>query len=116
MGKMGHQKFIDVWVNQTKLARQFALSAITMGKKLKKLGLRGEDGKATAQALAEGYCTSTPLKDGTPFFMWNRHKVEGLMQAHGHQRLDPQEIKVFFVGFCSSIDSYTWRLAVSTHR
>jgi len=61
-----------------------------MGKKLKELRLRGEDGNPSQQALAEGYCKSTPLKDGTPFFMLNRRKIEELMQAHGYQRLDPE--------------------------
>ena len=93
MGKKGQQKFTDVWANQTNLGKQFGLSAIAMGKKLKEMRLRGEDGNPTQQALAEGYCTSTPLKDGTPFFMWNRQKVEELMRAHGYQRLDPQEVK-----------------------
>jgi hypothetical protein len=93
MGKKGHQKFADLWANQTSLGKQFGLSAIAMGKKLKELGLRGENGNPTVPALIEGYCTSTPLKDGTPFFMWNRQKVEELMQVHGYQRLDPQEVK-----------------------
>jgi hypothetical protein len=93
MGKQGHQKFADVWANQTTLGKQFGLSAIAMGKKLKELGLRAEDGNPTGLALAESYCTSTPLKDGTPFFMWNRQKVEELMRAHGYQKLDPQEVK-----------------------
>ncbi len=93
MGKKGRQKFTDVWANQTNLGNQFGLTAIAMGKKLKELRLRGEDGNPTEQALSEGYCTSTPLMDGTPFFMWNRQKIEELMRAHGHQRLDPQEVK-----------------------
>ncbi len=45
------------------------------------LGLRGEDGNPTTLALGNGYCTPTPLKDGTPFFMWNKQQVEELMQA-----------------------------------
>lgn len=94
MGKQSRQKFADTWANQTTLGRQFGLSAVAMGKKLKELGLRGEDGYPTEFALSEGCCKSTPLKDGTPFFMWNRQKVEGLMQSKGHQRLDPQEVKV----------------------
>ena len=91
--KKGYEKFTDIWVNQTNLGKQFGLSAIVMGKKLKELGLRGEDANPTEQSLAEGYCTSTPLKDGTPFFMWNKQKIEELMRAHGYQRLDPQEVK-----------------------
>src|SRR6266699_839556 len=93
MGKQGRQKFADVWVNQTTLGKQFGLSAIAMGKKLKELGLRSDDGNPTTLALGNGYCTPTPLKDGTPFYMWNRQQVEELMLAHGYQRLDPQEVK-----------------------
>jgi hypothetical protein len=93
MGKKGQQKFTDVWANQTNLGKQFGLSAVAMGKKLKDLNLRDEDGNPTAEALCQGYCTPTPLKDGTPFFMWNRQQVEELMQAHGYQRLDPQEVR-----------------------
>jgi hypothetical protein len=93
MGKKGRQKFTDVWANQTNLGKQFGLSPIAMGRKLKELGLRGEDGNPTTLALGNGYCTPTPLKDGTPFFMWNRQLVEELMRAHGYQRLDPQEVE-----------------------
>ena len=50
--------------------------------------MRSEGGKPTEQALSEEYCKSTPLKDGTPFFMWNKQKVAGLMQANGHQKLN----------------------------
>ena len=57
------------------------------------LSLRGEDGEPTEQALGQGHSTPTPLKDGTPFYMWNRQEVEELMQAYGYQRLDPQEVK-----------------------
>jgi len=67
MGKKRHQKFTDIWANQTHLGKQFGLSAIAMGKKLKELSLRAEDGNPTAQALCQSYCTPTPLKDGTPF-------------------------------------------------
>lgn len=93
MGKQGRLKFADVWVNQTTLGKQFGLSAIAMGKKLKELGLRSDDGNPTTLALGNGYCTPTPLKDGTPCYMWNRQQVEELMLAHGYQRLDPQEVK-----------------------
>ena len=92
MSKKKRQKFTDVWANQTTLGKQFGLSAPAMGKKLKELGLRSEDGHPTERALAEGYCTSTPLKDGTSFFMWDRRQVEELMRAHGYQQLDPREV------------------------
>lgn len=93
MGKKNRQKFTDVWANQTTLGKQFGLSATGMGKKLKELELRCEDGHPTERALAEGYCISTPLKDGTSFFMWSRQKTEELMRARGYQQLDPREVK-----------------------
>ena len=52
MGKQGRLKFADVWVNQTTLGKQFGLSAIAMGKKLKELGLRSDDGNPTTLATA----------------------------------------------------------------
>ncbi len=54
MGKQGRLKFADVWVNQTTLGKQFGLSAIAMGKKLKELGLRSDDGNPTTLALSNG--------------------------------------------------------------
>jgi hypothetical protein len=93
MGKQSHQKFADTWANQTNLGKLYGLSAVAMGKRLKELGLRGEDGNPTERALSEGYCKSTPLRDGTPFFMWNRQRVGESMQSKGHQRLDTQEVK-----------------------
>ena len=87
-------KFSDIWVNQTTLGKQFGLSAIAMGKKLKELGLRSnETGTPTQEAIENGFCKSTPLKDGTPFFMWNKAKVAELMQVQGDEKLDDQEIK-----------------------
>lgn len=87
------QKFSDIWINQTNLGKQFGLSAIAMGKKLQELGLKNAQGKPTEQATAEEYCKSTPLKDGTPFFLWNRQKVENLMLASGAEKLDSKEVK-----------------------
>ena len=87
-------KFSDIWVNQTTLGKQFGISALAMGKKLKELGLRSkETGTPTQEAIENGFCQSTPLKDGTPFFMWNKAKVAELMQAQGHEKLDAKEIK-----------------------
>jgi hypothetical protein len=41
---------------------------------------------ASQKALDEEYAKSTPLKDGTPYFMWNIDKVRGLI-AKEHQPL-----------------------------
>ena len=50
-----------------------------MGKELVKLGLReGKD--ATESAIKQQYAIKTPLKDGTPFYMWNKQKVFELLK------------------------------------
>lgn len=87
-----NKKFRDIWVNQSRLGEEFNMSAITVGKKLKELGLRQDNGAPTLKAQEEGYCTSTPLKNGTPFFMWHREKVKAMLQANGFQSLNDQEM------------------------
>ncbi len=87
------EKFRDIWVNQTTLGRTFNMSAVAIGKKLKELELRQADGKPTEKALSEGYCTSTPLQDGTLFLLWHKGKVKQLLQGAGLQQLSEKEIR-----------------------
>ena len=64
------KKFDQIWSNQTDLGKRFGLSAIAVGKLLVEEGLKDQKTKlATEKALNEGYAKSTPLKDGTPYFM-----------------------------------------------
>lgn len=93
MGKHGRQKFTQLWANQADLGKQFGLSTIVMGRTLKELGLREDNGNPTELALLENYCIATPLKSGKAFFMWSKQKVAELMQSHGYQKLDALEIK-----------------------
>lgn len=90
--KTGSRSFSKVWVNQTNLGRLFGLSAIAVGKILTSHGLK-DGGGATSKALSEGWATSTPLKDGTPFFMWNRDRCAELM-GKSHQRLSRVDVAV----------------------
>ena len=92
MGKK-QEKFHEIWVNQSRLGEEFNMSAIAIGKKLKALGLRETNGTPTFIAQQEGYCTATPLKDGTPFFLWHREKVKARLQTEGLQALNKQEMR-----------------------
>lgn len=87
--------FANTWVNQTELGKHFGMSAVAIGKKLVELGLRGPDRQPTEKALAEGFCRSTPLKDGTPFFLWNKKKVSTLLRASGAQQLSEQDAEAY---------------------
>jgi hypothetical protein len=80
-------KFNQIWSNQTDIGKKFSLSAIAVGKLLIKAGLKDPITKlATQKAIDEGYAKSTPLNDGTPYFMWNIDKVHPLI-AKDHDQL-----------------------------
>ena len=74
------RQFTSIWVNQTRLADRFKLSAVALGRKLKELDLKGSNNAPTQRALDEEYAKFTPLSDGTPFCMWNKDKVSALLR------------------------------------
>lgn len=93
MGK--RSAFANTWVNQTNLGKHFGMSAIAIGKKLTELGLKGPDKQPTQRALSEEFCRATPLKDGTPFFMWNKKKVAELLRSSGLQQLSSADADAY---------------------
>jgi len=85
---MAKKKFDQIWKNQTELGKKFGISAIAVGKILIEHGLKDQETKqATQRALDEEYAKSTPLKDGTPYFMWNVQKVKQII-AQDHTQLN----------------------------
>lgn len=75
-------KFTETWASQTEIGKRFGLNPVEMGIKLTQLGLREPDTRhPTLKALSEGYCRPTPLRDGTPFYMWHKGKVAHLIQT-----------------------------------
>ncbi len=90
MGKRGKKrKFSEVWATQTQLGNMFNLSAKEIGQKLNELELRiysidHHKHIPTQYAIDNGLCTSTPLKHGIPFYMWQREKVSLLLQEKFH--------------------------------
>lgn len=88
-------RFRDVWATQTQLGEEFNLSAVAVGKRLVHWGLRGEDKRPTEQALREGFCRATPLRDGQEFYLWHRERIRALLQAEGLAPLtrDEQEAR-----------------------
>jgi hypothetical protein len=90
MSKRGKKrKFSDTWATLTQLGSMFNLSAKEIGQKLNELELRTysiDQHKyiPTQDAINTGFCTSTPLKHGIPFYMWQREKVSLLLQEKFH--------------------------------
>ena|SRR2546426_10171174 len=86
-------RFRDIWMNQTELGRHFGISAVAVGKKLLQVGLRNEQKEPTELAKSEGYCRFTPMKDGTPFYLWNKEKVAVLFRQTGMNQLSKEEVE-----------------------
>jgi hypothetical protein len=94
------KKFNQIWSNQTNLGNKFRLSAIAIGKLLIDNRLKDKKTKmATTKAIDEGYAKDTPLKDGTPYFMWN---IETVREA---ERLDREgQDKLAYMIYDSAYD------------
>ena len=75
------KKFNQTWINQTDLGKKFGLTAVDVGKILIENELKDpKSGQATLKAIEGGYAKSTPLKNGTPFFMWHLLKTKDLIR------------------------------------
>jgi len=87
------EKFTKHWGNQTDIGRHYGMSAIALGRFLTEQGLK--DGKhATTRAVDEEYAKYTPLKNETPFYMWNREKIGTLLDTAGKTKKSPIEFHV----------------------
>ena len=91
--KQQSSRFRDTWVNQTELGRHFGISAVAVGKKLAEFGLRNEQKEPSDLARKEEYCHFTPMRDGTPFYLWNKEKVAELFCQAGMRQLSKQEVE-----------------------
>jgi len=69
------------WSSQTQLGDYFGISAKKVGSILNHHGLR-HGRRATNQAIQSGWAMLTPLRDGTPHYLWNSEKVVGLIGQH----------------------------------
>ncbi|AFY79575.1 MAG: hypothetical protein IGR93_13840 [Hydrococcus sp. C42_A2020_068] len=61
-------------------------------KALTQLGLKEEINKSPTAALSDGIDQSTPLKDGTPFYLWHKDKTcQELDKLEGWERQGKDE-------------------------
>ena len=92
MGK-SKNKFKQTWKNQSELGLIYGKSAIAVGKALIELGLKDSSTKnPTDMALKEEIAKSTPLKDGTAFYLWHKAKTcEKLDSIKGWERQSQEQ-------------------------
>jgi hypothetical protein len=80
--RRGRSNFSSRWASQTELGKAHGLSGVEVGKILIGAGLKdSKDKHPTEKALVEGWATATPLRDGTPHFMWSRERVRPLLRS-----------------------------------
>ena len=77
-----NNRFARKYRSLTEIGQIFNLSARVVGKELKRLGYREPDGRPTEEAFSLDLAVSTPLKDGTPHFRWNRAAVIKLLEPY----------------------------------
>ncbi len=86
------RKFTSTWASVTVIGKRFGISGFKVNKLLEDQGLRDPDAKVpTPSALRDGMAIATPLKDGTPHFMWCSEKVFGML-ANEHPQLAEGEV------------------------
>lgn len=68
MSKKGFKK---IWKTQTELGQQFGISAIAVGKILKKHHLKNEENIPTNKAIEEQYVHTVEDSQGNTFYLWN---------------------------------------------
>lgn len=110
-------KYNDLWKNQTEIGKMFGISAIKIGKILKENGLKHpKSNHATTTAINEGFAVSQPLKDKTPFFLWNLKKIEPLISKSfiklSKERIEINKVKEI-VNVCNKLvefgqDKWAW--------
>ncbi len=81
------------YLNQTALGEIFGVSSHKVGKWLKELGYRTEDGKPSAKAFAYGYVRQEPTgrAPGTYYYVWNADKTITVLEFAGHFQVCDQK-------------------------
>jgi len=74
------------YANLTELGRLFGLKNGAMGKLLKEIGLRHENGSPTVTAIEFGYCIGISAGYGE-HFLWHVTKTVKKLEEAGHRRV-----------------------------
>lgn len=72
------------WVKMTDLGIRFGVTSHQIGKWLKELGLRTNDGQPTNDSLQSRLAKYSTSSDGYPQPLWNRDRTIELLKKAGH--------------------------------
>lgn len=78
---------MDEYASLTELGRLYGVSSHVVGRWLKNLGLRTEDGKPSYDAFSQGYITQRPSRGvGTYYYVWNAEKTTAILDGMRYPR------------------------------
>jgi hypothetical protein len=76
-------KFAKRYRSLTDLGNVFNLSSVAIGKKLKEIGLRNDDGSPVESAFKKDLVVATPLKNGTAHYRWHFYRCREILIKSG---------------------------------
>jgi len=88
-----HELFECVTI--TRLGEMFGVTAIKMGQRLVKIGLRERNYNEYCPApvaMRTGYCKATENDQGIRFYVWHREKTVKALEAAGYEQVKEQPI------------------------
>jgi hypothetical protein len=86
------KKFQDKYASMTVIGKSLGISGREVGKKLKEMGLRQDDGAPSQESLDSGIAVFTPLKDGTKHYMWDKWEVKKRLREIDIKK-DPEKVE-----------------------
>lgn len=74
---------MDEYLSVTELGRHYGMSSHQVGRWLKNLGLRTDQGKPSSEAFALGYVSQRPSRQpGTYYWVWHGQRINELLDKH----------------------------------
>ena len=84
---------MNEYLSLTELGRLYGVSSHVVGRWLKGLGLRTEDGRPSEKAFSEDYVSRRPSRHpGTYFWIWHADKTTGILDGMRYPRAATTEL------------------------
>ncbi len=79
----------DKCLSLTDLGKLYGVSSHVVGRWLKELGLRTEDGRPSSDAFEQDYVSQHPSRrPGTYFYVWDAQKTTAILDGLGYPRAE----------------------------
>lgn len=76
----------DEFLSLTQLGRVYGVSSHVVGRWLKGLGLRTEDGKPSYDAFSQGYVAQRPSRGVGTYYVWHAEKTTAMLDGMRYPR------------------------------